>query len=967
MAINNDYDVIESGAAGSTKKIYFIGDTYQPLVPTDRSIVWDTVGSVKIRDADLTFGQLYNMSDPSLTFTINNGDILVADLYDSIGKNLGNDVPIKESWQDPEKGNVAVDYSDDTFTNGQGGVLKDGYTWTVAIIGGDESIEQGQTWTDSGATLTGTPTSEAAAAGKSTIIETFYLAGGRIPDTNTAKTYDLYYAPDSFSTVPQSIQDMIAGYNPHDNRELVIYAGDNTKPVITLANPLTVNLSIGDTYVEPGYTATDDVDGNITGSVVITGLPVNTSVAGTSYIEYNVTDSSGNIAITQIRTVIIAAAVNQPPSIYLNGSANMTSQIDQVFVDPGATASDPEDGDITGNITVGGSVNVSTAGNYTLTYSVTDSSGESVSVTRNVEIIDTSDKTKPVITLVAPTSMTIQLGSAYIEPGYSAQDDIDGEVAVTVTGNINTNLASTQYLYYDAEDSSGNQAIQKKRTVNVVKATDNTPPVITVAGTNPVNIDQGSSYIDAGATAVDSTDGTVPVSTSGNVDTSIVGTYTITYTASDSSGNSTTASRIVNVGTVAPTYNIGLNGDSGYEVLLDSAWVDQGATVYSNGAAGLITYAGAVAYGGIDTSKLGKQSIFYSDPQNNTADIVERVIYVVEVFSTTCMIDCELSSAVATPAECSTNTIVPVPVSGSCGLSILDGLELEDTPAQAFCDTSDIDIPVFDSKDSIDVPDLKDVTEEVVSGGGVFDSYMRAGSNQLTTQYDKGRIKGAEYAQAYIAMMQLMMTEANKFVLGVFQAEIAAKMFEVQYLGAEYDAALKKEQAEKLRNDSQLICQQIAELSANGVEERKLKGAQTLKTVADKDLTCQQTVEAKESGAVERAVKIESTKKINSEVALICQQEAELKANGAKERELKMSQKQTQVKQSELYKQQITSFKEKTNIDAAKLLYDAWSVNAVEEPDALVWAITELKNDKTNTNGLPPMTKHIMDLAKKKV
>ena len=71
---------------------------------------------------------------------------------------------------------------------------------------------------------------------------------------------------------------------------------------------------------------------------------------------------------------------------------------------------------------------------------------------------------------------------------------------------------------------------------------DRTPPVITLVGSATVNHEQGTTYTDQGATATDAVDGSVPVSTSGSVGTD-AGTYTITYSATDSSGNTATATR----------------------------------------------------------------------------------------------------------------------------------------------------------------------------------------------------------------------------------------------------------------------------------------------------------------------------------------------------------------------------------------------------------------------------------------
>ncbi len=79
--------------------------------------------------------------------------------------------------------------------------------------------------------------------------------------------------------------------------------------------------------------------------------------------------------------------------------------------------------------------------------------------------------------------------------------------------------------------------------------TDTTPPVISLAGgTDPVTVDWGSSYNDAGATAFDVGDNAdVAVVVDNAVDTSVPGTYHVSYTATDSKGNIANASRTVNV------------------------------------------------------------------------------------------------------------------------------------------------------------------------------------------------------------------------------------------------------------------------------------------------------------------------------------------------------------------------------------------------------------------------------------
>lgn len=76
---------------------------------------------------------------------------------------------------------------------------------------------------------------------------------------------------------------------------------------------------------------------------------------------------------------------------------------------------------------------------------------------------------------------------------------------------------------------------------------DRTAPVITLIGDANVTLNQGDTYTEAGATAVDDIDGPVPVVITGTVDTSTPGVYTLTYTATDSSSNEANVTRTVNV------------------------------------------------------------------------------------------------------------------------------------------------------------------------------------------------------------------------------------------------------------------------------------------------------------------------------------------------------------------------------------------------------------------------------------
>jgi len=96
-----------------------------------------------------------------------------------------------------------------------------------------------------------------------------------------------------------------------------VYTGDpldTTPPVITLNGNMAINVALGSTYVDAGATATDDVDGNLTSSIV-TVNSVNTAVLGTYTVTYNVTDLSGNAATEVVRTVIVSPVVTKSKTV----------------------------------------------------------------------------------------------------------------------------------------------------------------------------------------------------------------------------------------------------------------------------------------------------------------------------------------------------------------------------------------------------------------------------------------------------------------------------------------------------------------------------------------------------------------------------------------------------------------------------------------------------------------------------
>ena len=140
---------------------------------------------------------------------------------------------------------------------------------------------------------------------------------------------------------------------------------DTVSPTITLT-PDAVDLQPAPEYQEAGYTALDNYDGDITKRVVRTEEE--------GRIIYTVTDSSGNLAVAEREIPIYS---DYPPELFLVGGDQVTIPLGEAFCDPGYTASDRRDGDLTAAVSV--SIDHPFVryqpDTYHLTYRVTDSDG----------------------------------------------------------------------------------------------------------------------------------------------------------------------------------------------------------------------------------------------------------------------------------------------------------------------------------------------------------------------------------------------------------------------------------------------------------------------------------------------------------------------------------------------------------------------------------------------------------------
>ena len=195
------------------------------------------------------------------------------------------------------------------------------------------------------------------------------------------------------------------------------------------------------------------------------------------------------------------------------------------------------------HITVEGDVNTRKIGDYDIDVIVRKGNKKA---SKKI-VVEVADKEAPVIELSGDIEMTIEAGTQFEEPGFSADDNYDGDLTEKVKKNNDIDTCTKQdvTITYSVKDSSGNEAVAN-RTVHIV---DTTPPQITLTQGSTCYVKCGTEYMEAGYYAEDICDGDITdkVHVTGDVNTRECGSYTVSYKVSDSSGNTAEAVRTVRV------------------------------------------------------------------------------------------------------------------------------------------------------------------------------------------------------------------------------------------------------------------------------------------------------------------------------------------------------------------------------------------------------------------------------------
>ena len=499
-----------------------------------------------------------------------------------------------------------------------------------------------------------------------------------------------------------------------------VTVGDTEAPVITLNGDAIVNLECDEDYTEAGAMVTDNCDAGVT--VVIGGDTVDDDMPGTYVVTYNATDASGNEADEVTRTVnvgddeapVLVADTDSDTTI-VNAPGNCFANVNSI--------GNPEFTDNCGSITITSNFQPGSypVGNTEITFTATDGNGNSTTATRTIMVVDNE---QPQLAGCVNVTTANDPGECEAQVFYNpptASDNCPG-VSVTTTATFDdgtgpapatfTVASGDQFpvgvttITFTATDNAGNTT----SCVQTITVNDTELPTITATATIGQTADNDECFATVSVPATVTTDNcpgevvTYMVDNPGFVASTMnaddasgtfpVGTSTITWTVTDASDNTATATTVITVtDDQLPTISCAADQT---EVSVDadmcSAVVTYDAPVSSDNCPGeTVTMTAtfddgtgpvAVAMGDFDSGDVfpvGTTVITFevSDASSNTASCTTTITVVDDELPT---IDCAADATRSVDAGTCTYTIVgsefdPISFEDNCpGVTVTNDL-----------------------------------------------------------------------------------------------------------------------------------------------------------------------------------------------------------------------------------------------------------------------------------------------------
>lgn len=273
------------------------------------------------------------------------------------------------------------------------------------------------------------------------------------------------------------------------------------------------------------------------GTSIFSNLSTPSLSLGLGSYTFSLVVNDGTLASDPDTVNIELKADTEPPALALNGAPRLGLECGRdSYAEPGATATDVCFGDLSSQVKVRGGVDTGAPGSYTVNYNVSDPAGHSATASRDVKV---SDTLAPALALNGAPSLGLECGrDAYAEPGATATDVCFGDLSshVKVSGGVDTGAPGAYTVSYSVVDGAGHAASQ----VRTVGVSDTLAPLQTLVGSPTQTLECAvDRYVEQGALATDVCAGELSarVAVSGSVNTGATGTYSVSYSVRDPSGN----------------------------------------------------------------------------------------------------------------------------------------------------------------------------------------------------------------------------------------------------------------------------------------------------------------------------------------------------------------------------------------------------------------------------------------------
>ncbi len=281
------------------------------------------------------------------------------------------------------------------------------------------------------------------------------------------------------------------------------------KKVLTIKAEDKLNIIKGSPMPEFTY----KVEGLVNGDRFILTPIMTTNVENTNAIgEYEITISGGNLTNSENYEIVyvngkmtIVNKKSEAPKI--NGIKDTTikvGEVDNFNLLDGITITDDYDNNL--KVTTSGKIEKPSPGTNkksTITYTVTDSDGNTTTATRVITVTNQLPVISGANKIVIKKGQSIDLLS-----GVKASDEEDGDITknIVITGTVDINKEDTYKLTYTVVDSDGNTT-QIERLVVVEKGDEVVPPteelesslptvIVEAINNNLVNLNSGTGAVD---------------------------------------------------------------------------------------------------------------------------------------------------------------------------------------------------------------------------------------------------------------------------------------------------------------------------------------------------------------------------------------------------------------------------------------------------------------------------------------